>query len=444
LGTPVTVIIPTYNFSAALRVSIASVLAQTYRDFELLVIGDCCTDDSAEVVGSFRDPRVHWHNLSVRHKTQSGPNNFGLEIAAGTLIAYLGHDDIWHPDHLRSIVGTIEEAGADLACGVCIMYGPPGSGVRYVSGVFIEGHYRRHDFLPPSSLMHRRELMDRIGPWGRPEELSAPVDSDLLRRAFQSGARLVSTERLTVFKFNSAWRRDSYLRPDVSEQRKMLERLSADPAACVEQEWAGLMRARREYRLFDPTILDEWDRPPGFFHHAYMRARGLEGVDTCELSENRRFMMDDQDSTLDWHGVEQTSDWGTYRWSGPSPTAVLTLPVRVPSGFRICLQLLNWLGVNIADEVGLFVSGEKVEFTCREMQSPAVCLEANLSAPQLSTGPLRVQISAKLRCPYLETEGRSSDTRWLGVCVNWIELEPAPAASISTTGAFRPNDEPGC
>jgi glycosyltransferase involved in cell wall biosynthesis len=117
MGAPVTVIISTYNWSAALRLSIASVLAQTHRDFELLVIGDCCTDDSREVVDSFRDARLQWHNLSVRHKTQSGPNNFGIETAAGSLIAYLGHDDIWHPDHLRSVVGKIEETGADMACG---------------------------------------------------------------------------------------------------------------------------------------------------------------------------------------------------------------------------------------------------------------------------------------------------------------------------------------
>jgi glycosyltransferase involved in cell wall biosynthesis len=425
MGTPVTVIIPTYNWSAALRVSIASVLAQTYRDFELLVIGDCCTDDSAEVVDSFRDTRVQWHNLSVRHRTQSGPNNFGIEIAAGSLIAYLGHDDIWHPDHLRSGVEKLEETGADMVCGVCIMYGPPDSGVRFVSGVFAEGRYHRHDFLPPSSLMHRRDLISRIGPWRRPEELSAPVDADLLRRAFQSGALVTSTGRLTVFKFNSAWRRDSYLLGDTGEQRMMLERLTADPARCTEQEWAGLMRARREFLLFDTSIPDEWDRPPGFHHHACLRARGLESVETHELLGNRRFAIDDQESTYDWHGPETSEEWGTYRWSGPSPAAVLSLPVQVPPRFRIRLQLLNWLGVKIADELSLFVSGEKVEFTSMEMGPPAIWVEANVYAPRPWEGPLRVKLAVdRLRCPHFETDGRSPDCRWLGVCVNWIELEP--------------------
>lgn len=432
MGTRVTVIIPTYNWSAALRVSIASVLAQTYRDFELLVIGDCCTDDSAEVVDGVRDARVQWHNLPLRHKSQSGPNNFGIEIATGSLIAYLGHDDVWHPDHLSSVVEKIEETGADLACSVCIMYGPPDSGVRFVSGIFAEGRYHRQDFLPPSSFMHRRELTARIGPWGRPEGLSAPVDSDLLMRAFQADARVVSTERLTVFKFNSALRRNSYVLRDTSEQRKMLERLIADPAGCTEQEWAGLMRARREHRLFEHSMPDEWERPPGFYYHASMRARGLEDLDTCKLQGKRRFTMDDQESILDWHGVERADEWGTYRWSGPSPMAGLSLPVQVPLRFRIRLQLLNWFGVNIANEVSLYVFGEKVEFNCSEMRSPAVCLEATISVPQPSADPLSVRIAvARLRCPYFETEGRSPDTRWLGVCANWIEVEPDPVKNIS-------------
>ena len=311
-----------------------------------------------------------------------------------------------------------------MVCGVCIMYGPPGSGVRFVSGVFVEGRYHRKDFLPPSSLMHRRELVARIGPWGRPEELSAPVDCDLLRRASRAGARLVSTERLTVFKFNSAWRRDSYLRRDTSEQQAMLE-LAGRSRRLPEQEWAGLMRARGSTRLFDLCNTGRVGPSTGLLlPRLHARPDGRRGH--VRITGERRFLTDDQDSTLDWHGVERAEEWGTYRWSGPSPTAVLSLPVHVQTPFRIRLQLLNWLGVNIADEVSLLVSGKIVEFTCREMLAPAVCLEANISEPPLSAGPLQVQIAtARLRCPYFETEGRSPDTRWLGVCVNWIELEPA-------------------
>ncbi len=60
----VTVIIATFNSSATLRLALASLLNQDLQDFEAWVIGDACTDNSAEVVCSFGDARLHWMNLA--------------------------------------------------------------------------------------------------------------------------------------------------------------------------------------------------------------------------------------------------------------------------------------------------------------------------------------------------------------------------------------------
>ena len=67
----VTVVIPTFNWSTVLPYSIGSVLRQTFADFELLVIGDGCTDDSEAVVRAVGDARVRWLNL---------PRNTGQEV----------------------------------------------------------------------------------------------------------------------------------------------------------------------------------------------------------------------------------------------------------------------------------------------------------------------------------------------------------------------------
>ncbi len=56
---PVSVIIPTYNSSRTLRMTLESVLAQDFQDFEVQVLGDGCTDDSEAVVAAFGDPRIH-------------------------------------------------------------------------------------------------------------------------------------------------------------------------------------------------------------------------------------------------------------------------------------------------------------------------------------------------------------------------------------------------
>src|SRR5260221_6050921 len=97
----VSIITATYNWSSVLKYAIQSVLWQTFQDFEYIIVGDACTDDSAEVIDSFDDPRLRWHNLDENSGSQSIPNNRGLQLAQGTYIAYLGHDDIWYPTHLE-------------------------------------------------------------------------------------------------------------------------------------------------------------------------------------------------------------------------------------------------------------------------------------------------------------------------------------------------------
>lgn len=111
----VSVIITTYNWSSVLPYSIGSVLRQTMADFEVLVVGDGCTDDSERVIAAIGDPRVRWINLPANTKHQSGPNNEGLHQARGEFIAYLGHDDLWLPHHLAVMVGALDATGSDVA-----------------------------------------------------------------------------------------------------------------------------------------------------------------------------------------------------------------------------------------------------------------------------------------------------------------------------------------
>ena len=79
----VSVIIATFNWSAALRLAIRSVLGQTLQAFEILVVGDACTDDSEAVVEAFGDARIRWLNLAHNAGSQHAPNNAGLNAARG-------------------------------------------------------------------------------------------------------------------------------------------------------------------------------------------------------------------------------------------------------------------------------------------------------------------------------------------------------------------------
>jgi glycosyltransferase involved in cell wall biosynthesis len=217
----VTVIIPTYNWSSVLPYSIESALRQTFTDFELLVIGDGCTDDSEAVVGRIGDPRVKWINLPINTGHQSEPNNEGLRRARGQYIAYLGHDDLWLPHHLSCLVLTLKQ-GADLAYGMTLMLEPEGCG-RMAEPP--EERYQPGMWIPPTSVVHRRSVTDHVGGWRHYREVDSQPEIELWLRAHTADHRFAFVPRLTAIKFPAFFRRDVYKIRPCHEQAAWSERI---------------------------------------------------------------------------------------------------------------------------------------------------------------------------------------------------------------------------
>ena len=181
------VVLATYGRGRCIAPTIESVLRQTCRDFELIVVGDGCNDETEEVVKAFRSERISWRNLAANSGSQGFPNNEGIRHARGAWIAYIGHDDIWAPDHLAAIDAVAAAGAVDVAVSGCIYHGPPGSNLYYVNGLFNRSGAARRYFFPPSSIAHRRDMVDRIGLWRDPRLLSVPVDLDFQLRASRAG-----------------------------------------------------------------------------------------------------------------------------------------------------------------------------------------------------------------------------------------------------------------
>jgi glycosyltransferase involved in cell wall biosynthesis len=94
----VSIIIPTYNRAHLVAEAVESVLNQTYRDFELIVVDDGSTDNTEEIVRSFLDDRVKYVKQS--NKGVSAARNMGIATAKGDFIAFLDHDDLFLPEKL--------------------------------------------------------------------------------------------------------------------------------------------------------------------------------------------------------------------------------------------------------------------------------------------------------------------------------------------------------
>jgi len=104
----VSVIIPTYNRQDKIVNSIKSVLAQTYTDFELIIVDDGSTDDTQKVIAAILDERVKYVRLSKNMGAASARNE-GAKIALGELLAFHDSDDEWRPEKLEKQIKYLEE-----------------------------------------------------------------------------------------------------------------------------------------------------------------------------------------------------------------------------------------------------------------------------------------------------------------------------------------------
>lgn len=263
----VTVVIATYNRAETLKYAIESVLWQTYQNFELWVIGDCCTDHTEQVVHSFmHDPRVHWYNLPKNSGYQSKPNNEGIRRGKGAYIAYLNHDDIWLPNHLEDTVSHLRKTNADIVFSV-------------IQWVYSFTHSKCDIPLLPSlpippeatAVVHKREVIDKIGYWKNIDETYSYPRVDFFRQAQFAGLKFEAVPSLTGLKF--LWAEKNY--HDVGPHPAYMERIRNEKDYAAKELAAMLVRAeyqiyswprgkRLNFMIFNPirTLLLRWRIDP--------------------------------------------------------------------------------------------------------------------------------------------------------------------------------------
>jgi glycosyltransferase involved in cell wall biosynthesis len=234
----VTVVVATYNRSNVLQWTLRSLQRQSVTDWEAWVVGDACTDDTADVVASLGDARLRYYDLPRNVGDQSGPNNEGVRRASGSYLAFLNHDDLWFPDHLETCLRPLEADQADLVWGLADRLLPGGG--RRLDGLFPHGRYVPGPIVPASSWVFRRTLAAAIGPWRHRREIRDIPSQDWLLRAWRAGTRMRAVPRVTLVVIGSGKRPGSYARRDEDEHREAFERLEGAPA-WREQELERLL-----------------------------------------------------------------------------------------------------------------------------------------------------------------------------------------------------------
>ncbi|UOR03940.1 glycosyltransferase family 2 protein [Hymenobacter aerilatus] len=100
------IVIPTYNRATFIASTLYSVLNQTFTAYEVLVVDDGSTDDTAAVVAQFTDPRIQY--LPKNNGERGAARNYGFALAKGDYVLFLDSDDLLHPEHLATLHEKIQ------------------------------------------------------------------------------------------------------------------------------------------------------------------------------------------------------------------------------------------------------------------------------------------------------------------------------------------------
>jgi glycosyltransferase involved in cell wall biosynthesis len=178
----VSVIIPTFNRAAMLKEAVDSVLAQDFRDFELIVVDDGSTDHTLEILNAYQEDITLLHQ---RNQGVSRARNAGIKAASGSLVAFLDSDDLWLPQKLARQVDFFNANPEAQICQTEEIWlrnnvrVNPKKRHKKPSGMIFEPSLNLC-LVSPSAAMIRQSLFDKVGLFD--ESLPACEDYDLWLR----------------------------------------------------------------------------------------------------------------------------------------------------------------------------------------------------------------------------------------------------------------------
>lgn len=188
----VSVVIPTHNRADLLKEAIASVVAQTMADFELIIVNDNSTDHTDQVVSSFHDPRIsliHFNSGGVPSATR----NAGARRARGEILTFLDSDDYWRPERLERCLAALTPA-YEAVCHAEDFIDAKGRKLRtQIYGPESRANYHSllltGNCLSMSAVVLRRPLFERLGGFSEDPRVVIAEDYELWLRMAKAGAR---------------------------------------------------------------------------------------------------------------------------------------------------------------------------------------------------------------------------------------------------------------
>jgi glycosyltransferase involved in cell wall biosynthesis len=244
----ISICIPAYNADRYFEATLASVRAQTFSDWELIVVEDGSRDRTEEIVQAFgrQGPQPVRFFRHDRNQGLSATRNTGFEHAHGDVLALLDADDLWRPEHLQLSWETLEQSGADIVFSGCVLFnsdtGEPIEECAPPAGAMGDFPRSLHDgriIIQPSAAVMRRDVIKRVGGF----DTRFPICNDLefWFHSAQFGCRFAYTGAITC---------------DYRKHARALSKRSAELVAeCASihrlyREWTAIPAAQRRHEMW--------------------------------------------------------------------------------------------------------------------------------------------------------------------------------------------------
>jgi len=181
----ISVIIPTHNRANILLETVNSVLAQTYRTIEVIIVSDASKDNTAEVIKSIDDSRIKFVELEQNKKYPGRVRNVGIKLAKGSFIAFCDDDDLWISSKLEAQMNVLREDKSLSAVASNGLFFP---GYKILLFQLRKDKRLTYDemfntnFVITSSILIRKEILDLVSYFDEDERLMIAEDRDLWLR----------------------------------------------------------------------------------------------------------------------------------------------------------------------------------------------------------------------------------------------------------------------
>ncbi len=265
----VSIIIPVYNSDKTISEALESVAAQTYTDYEIIVVNDGSSDQSESVIKKYMRPPFDITYVEQINKGAAAARNTGLRLAKGEFVAFLDADDLWDKNRLAAAIQTMD---ADPQTGLVfsdMRHMVDGAlvhasylherGYRHLSSGRIYDNLLKENFIFTPTVTLRRDVLKEVGYFD--ESLPITEDYDLwLRITRQYPVHYIDRPLVTRRRIGSniTENRQAYVQSCIRLREKLLDVHRAEPDRRKLIEWQ-LKRDRYNlgYILFDDLKLKE-------------------------------------------------------------------------------------------------------------------------------------------------------------------------------------------